>query len=116
MKNLIKAPESNTIYSNHCRQNRATVYIDPDTKKKFFALWKRIEIPESTYDKTYRVTTGTAYRPDLISYNFYDTPYLSWVICMVNNIKNPLDLDEGLYAGRLIVIPDLNTLMTILAV
>lgn len=36
---------------------------------------------------------------DSISYRFYNTPQLWWVICIVNNITNPF---EELYPGKVL--------------
>ena len=45
----------------------------------------------------YRVTGHDLQQPDLISKKLYDTERYWWIICLVNEIKNPyVDITEGL--------------------
>jgi hypothetical protein len=107
LRPLSKQP---AIISSYCRFNNHPVYQDPDTGKKFIGSWKPPYIPYKSSDKSVVVSTGNAYRPDIISYNYYTTPLLGWLICYVNGIDNPYDKTTGLYPGRLLRIPDITTI------
>jgi len=52
----------------------------------------------------YRVRQDDLMRPDLISYYAYGTVKYWWVICLVNDIFNPL---TDLQVGQLLVIPSI---------
>ena len=52
----------------------------------------------------YRVTDGDLARPDLISYSQYNTVEYWWIICVVNEIQNPLN---DLVSGQLLKIPNI---------
>lgn len=96
------------------RYNNHPMYLDPDTRYKFIGSWNPPNIPQKETDIIYEVTSSVAYRPDIIAYEFYETPLLGWVISYVNNITNPLDREDGLYPGRVIRIPDITTITTVL--
>jgi hypothetical protein len=98
----------------YCRYNSHFRYQDPETTNKFYQAWNPPPIPQKNTDVTFIIPANMAFRPDLISYNFYDTPLLGWVIPYVNNIMNPLDHTEGLYAGRAIRVPDISTIISVL--
>lgn len=53
----------------------------------------------------FMIGADTEFRPERISFKFYNTVGWWWVICMFNGVVNPL---EDLYAGREILIPDIN--------
>lgn len=99
--------QNNIIYPNS-RYNYHLIYTDPDTGEKFLETYKIPKISSKPTDITYTITPDRAFRPDLISYDFYNTPSLWWVFCVSNTILNPLDREEGLYVGRTITIPDMN--------
>jgi len=61
------------------------------------------EFDESPYDIYYVIESQYAYRPDLISQRFYNTPFLWWVIIKANNLEHPI---KSLEAGKTIRIPD----------
>ena len=54
--------------------------------------------------KTIQATGGMFGRPDMISYEQYNTVDLWWAICMYNNIIDPM---SEFYLGRWIKVPDL---------
>ena len=67
---------------------------------------EKVVIRESQKDIFYSVELGFENRLDLISYKFYNTPFLWWVIAIMNNIENPLDVQ----AGIVLRIPSMSTL------
>lgn len=68
-------------------------------KEKFLNIFKSYTLKSSienndSYFYTYTIDTEDWW--DSISTKFYETPFLYWVICMVNNITNPYEeIDEG---------------------
>jgi hypothetical protein len=98
-----------SVVSNSSRFNFHNVYRLEDGTT-FLQTWKSPEVPLRITDTTMVIPLSLSYRPDLISDKVYNTPLLSWAICYVNNILNPLDRQTGLYPGRLIRIPDPSTL------
>jgi len=102
----------NSIQNRYSRFARHPVYIDPITKNKFIGVWNPPTFPAKQNDVLFHVSPSYAFRPDSISYFFYDTPLLAWVICYVNDISNPLDRETGLYSGRIIRVPDISTIIT----
>jgi hypothetical protein len=109
-KELFPLPNQPSIIHNYSRFNYHSVYQDPVTGDKFIGAWKPPNIPFKNSDKSMQVTQETAYRPDIISYNYYATPLLAWLLCYVNSIPNPYDKVNGLYPGRVIRIPDITTI------
>ena len=101
---------SGIIYNSYSRFNNHPIYVDPITRKKFIGSWQPPTIQEKETDILFEITSSYAYRPDIISYNFYGTPLLAWVLAYVNNISNPFDRDDGFYPGRVIRITDITTL------
>lgn len=54
-----------------------------------FGLMKDAIAPDST-DQQFTVPPDGVERLDLISYDFYGTPELWWVIARLNNLRDPL--------------------------
>jgi len=111
---LIPISEQPPVIHAFSRFNNHPVYVDPITRKKFIGSWNPPVFPEKETDVLFEITSSFAYRPDIISYEFYETPLLGWVISYVNNVSNPLDRQDGLYPGRVIRIPDITTITTVL--
>lgn len=61
-----------------------------------FPIYKKTVIPNNERDKFYVVTSGTEYRPDLVSQNAYGTSDFWWKIMEANNIKDIFDFKAGL--------------------
>jgi hypothetical protein len=61
-------------------------------------LWNTLGSFELNYTPSYyRTSSDDIARPDLISYKSYKTVKYWWLICLVNNISNPLtDIEEGM--------------------
>ncbi len=67
-------------------------------------LWNSLSDFKMTYEPTYyRVVAIDVCRPDLISYKVYGTTEFWWVICLVNNINNPL---VDIVPGMILKIPN----------
>lgn len=100
-------------YLVYGRNNNLPLY-STDQNRAFVGLnVKEIGISEQTSSmKKFVITNRYEFRPDLLSYFFYQNPLLGWYICEYNNIVDPFDPEEGLYSGRLISIPSKNKLIS----
>lgn len=93
IKNMFTvSPVSNQKMSRYCNLRRlvnedGVSYIESPVK---------MQVRESTKDSFYVVGAGFENRLDLISYKFYKTPFLWWVIASVNHIDNPMVVDVGI--------------------
>lgn len=67
-----------------------------------YELPDRLKNLESADLINYKVQSGHAGRPDLISEEYYRTPYFSWVIVMHNKPRNPIGWPK---LGEVISIP-----------
>lgn len=88
------------------RYRNLNVFIDENNMHYLESPKKRV-FAESPLDKIYIVEPGFEDRIDKISFKFYNTPHLWWVIATVNNIRNPMKIEVGI-ALR---IPPLDTIM-----
>jgi len=61
-----------------------------------FPIYKKEKEKIKPGDKYYIVTSGTEYRPDLVSHTAYGTVDLWWKIMEANNIKDVFDFKAGL--------------------
>jgi len=79
--------------------DRTNFYTEVDVggEKELDFLWNALSDFEMKYEpRYYRVKHTDLMRPDLISYKNYGTVDFWWVICLVNDIVNPLsDFEEG---------------------
>jgi len=65
--------------------------------------WERISLPKDTYtDITFVITKQYEHRPDLVSFRYYSTTRLTWLILQYNNI---VDIEEEFVAGKTLIIP-----------
>jgi hypothetical protein len=73
--------------------------LDEDRETKFLNIFRSYVINESSlrdmsFFEAYEVSNGEYW--DNVSYNLYGTPYLWWVIALLNNITNPFEeLEDG---------------------
>lgn len=76
---------------------------DHDTVTRFMNIWRSFklndEIQEDVlYYDTYEVADGNEWWEN-ISYDYYGTPYLWWIVALMNNVINPF---EEIQAGDFI--------------
>jgi hypothetical protein len=69
-------------------------------------LDKTFEIPSNFTFDVVRVESQYIARPDLLSYDLYGTDIYVDIICKLNDISNPFEMNEG----QLIVVPSSNYL------
>lgn len=113
-KELAPLANQAPIIHQYSRFNNHPFYQDPETGNKFIGAWSPPVIPYKESDRNVLVSQETAYRPDIISYNYYNTPLLGWLICYVNGVSNPWDKTTGLFPGRTLRIPDITTITSVM--
>jgi hypothetical protein len=75
------------------------VLLDEDRETKFLNIFRSYIANEDVFTdvaffETYEVSNGKYC--DNVSFNLYQTPYLWWVIALLNNIVNPFEeLENG---------------------
>ena len=75
------------------------VLLDEDRETKFLNIFRSYVANEDVYSnvsffQSYEVANGEYW--DNVSYNLYKTPYLWWVIALLNNTTNPFEeLEDG---------------------
>jgi nucleoid-associated protein YgaU len=67
-------------------------------------------IPTTSSDVYYTVQSGDLNRMDLVSYKFYQTPFLWWAILLANNIVNPFNVK----VGDVLRIPTISTIRNVI--
>ena len=77
---------------------------------KFFETWNVITVPISSEDEFYTIPVGEEGRWDLIAHKKLKTVLNWWILCLANNIKNPLEI---IPAGTVIRIPSESTVYDI---
>lgn len=78
------------------RYSDSTVLYYTENKLLTFNTYKKSKTKLSRNDKYYVVTTGTEYRPDLVSNTAYGTVDFWWKIMEANEIKDVFDFKAGL--------------------
>jgi hypothetical protein len=68
--------------------------LDEDRETKFLNIFRSYIANEDIFSdisffETYEVSNGEYW--DNVSYNLYKTPYLWWVIALLNNVSNPFE-------------------------
>ena len=74
------------------------VLLDEDRETKFLNIFRSYIANEDVFTdvaffETYEVSNGEYW--DNVSFNLYQTPYLWWVIALLNNIVNPFEEIEN---------------------
>jgi len=75
------------------------ILLDEDRETKFMNIFRSYILNDSVFTETafyntYKVANGEFW--DNISYNLYDTPYLWWILAILNNTVNPFEeLEDG---------------------
>lgn len=75
------------------------ILLDEDRETKFLNIFRSYVANEDVYSnvsffQSYEVANGEYW--DNVSYNLYRTPFLWWVIALLNNTVNPFEeLEDG---------------------
>jgi len=105
---LLPLAEHSEIVHDYSRFFRQSVYRE--SGEMFWGTWIPPEIPFSPQDVYHEVAEKDERRLDLISYRWYKTPELWWVIAEANNLMFPVD---DLEIGMILRIPNKVTLRTL---
>lgn len=84
------------------KRNATSYRYQDEAGRYFLGAYPAPAITPHSTDVIYILEAGDVARPDMISYKFYQTPTLYWVILWVNNILDPF---EGMYPGMMLRIP-----------
>lgn len=85
--------------------NKSTIKSDFLQEDIFNLLDKTFEVPAEGYEfKIFIVTKDYVARPDLIAQKLYGDTMYTDVLCKINGISNPFELN----AGMMMVVPELN--------
>lgn len=76
------------------RYRRLRKHVDEEGNS-YLESQNKIILKESSADTLYVVEVGLENRLDLISYKFYNTPFLWWAIAIMNHIDNPFFVESG---------------------
>jgi len=77
-------------------ENFFNVYNDVETKTTFYNILKNITVypaNDNTIDHEYQIKEGDNW--PYISYKFYNTTDLWWLVCEYNQISNPIEIPEN---------------------
>lgn len=96
---------SDKTIKNVSRYKRLSRLID-DEGYEYIETPESVEIPVSRTDRFYEVDITTRNRLDLVSYNYYGTQLLWWVIALASDIDDPLVVP----IGTVLRIPTIDTL------
>jgi hypothetical protein len=80
-----------------------------DQGEYFWGTWVPVDIPEHPTDILHVVGVDEIGRADNISYMYYKTPHLYWVILRINDIVDPF---EEMYGGMILRIPQIQRVLT----
>ena len=92
------------------RYSKSWGYFDPVKKTYFVGTFYPSVITPDPSDIFHTISAGEESRPDVISYMYYQTPELYWVILWVNGINDPF---EQLNPGAILRIPLRTRLMSL---
>jgi hypothetical protein len=76
--------------------NKSTVLSDYLGEEVYNLLDKTFELPNEYSFNVFRVTPEYVARPDLISYDAYGDSMYADVVCKLNGISNPFELNSGM--------------------
>ena len=88
-------------------------YFQTGYSQFFLDVMTNRPIPKEPDDRLFKINQTYQYRPDLLSFDLYDTPNLWWVFYQRNPntlTKPPLDF----VADTVIYLPKITTLRTVL--
>jgi len=88
-------PTSRELVSALSRYANATVIRYGDRNLLTFKTYKKANSPLSSGDRFTVIKSGTEYRPDLLSQQFYGTVEFWWKIMEANNIKDVFEFKSG---------------------
>lgn len=94
LDNVVRKYKDKSSRNNISRYRNMWRVLD-DQGDFYQESYDTIEIPKSSSDRLHEVGAGEENRLDLISYKYYNTPLLWWVIAEASGIVNPFDVPVG---------------------
>lgn len=88
---IIKSFKIQDDTNKYSRYRSSRRFLD-DTGHQFVETYDSKKIPESSEDTYHIVTLKDTNRLDLISFQYYRTPLLWWVIAEASNITDPFNV------------------------
>ena len=77
-------------------ENIFKVYQTGQKNFFFYNIIKTIQIPDNINNNIFdTITLYNGVPFTTLSYNIYGTTYLWWLICIINNVKNPFDTNNA---------------------
>lgn len=93
--NIVKQypdPSGTLTGSRYHRFNR----IRDDEGDEYLESYEELKLPERADDHYHQVQPGEENRLDLISYKYYGTPLLYWVIAEASGLDDPQNVPAGI--------------------
>lgn len=94
MTKIVKRYKKKIKDISNSRYSDTYILVDSDGKE-YYESQDDIVIPERDNDRLHQVELSEQGRLDLISYRYYNTTHLWWVIAKASDIYNPLEVKEG---------------------
>lgn len=84
-------------YTENSRYRNSTITSveTSDGLQNYTILKLPIDVPENEFDFYVEIDSTNEFRPDMLSYQVYDTPDYGWAIMEVNNKRSFKDLKSG---------------------
>lgn len=92
--NIVNRSSNVKDVSRSSRYRRLSKIVD-DEGYSYLESMNDISFPERSDDSYHLVTAKDSNRLDLVSYQYYGTPLLYWVIAIASGIDDPLNVPEG---------------------
>jgi hypothetical protein len=83
-------------YPTLAKKPKVTIYKDGEKYEMIDLLSKIYNGDTNIYGNTFTITKEYIARPDLVSYAVYGSDRFGDLICKVNGISNPFELNEGM--------------------
>jgi len=84
---------------NNSQAKLFNILRDHDTITRFMNIWRSFKLNDAVtedvmYYNVHDISDGDEWW-DNIAYNYYGTPYLWWIIALMNNVVNPFEEIEA---------------------
>ena len=100
-------PMPDKVRRQYYDRMRTAIFLrDPFGEEPDFAVCEKWNVPKTQHERHYEVQMELR-RLDQISFRFYGTPFLYWVIALANDIQDPW---EPIPVGTVLRIPAIEEL------
>jgi len=108
----VSTKDAKILQRDFSRFRAQTLYRNTDGRL-YYGTFSAPDFPQGAKDVYHTVVEGQDQRLDLISYYYYHTAELWWVIALANNILSPFD---DIHIGDLLRVPDFSTVIDVVVV